>query len=383
MLPVRTILGLLGCAWLLSGCSAFSHDEEIEPSALVDVEQQVRVETLWSRNLAGALGERYQQLRPAFLGNRIYSVGVAGRLVAADAATGKAIWQRDLNTRIAGGVAAGDGKVLLTTFDGRVLAYSALDGVPLWEARISSEAVAPSAIGGGLVVVQTIDGRLAAFAGDTGERRWSYSAQKPALTLRGTSAPLIVDDRVYAGFSSGKLVALRLADGEFVWDARVAMADGQTELERMVDLDGELVAGNGVIYVTTYQGRLGTVALSDGRVLWSRDLSSFRSVANGADQLFAVGADGKVMAYDKLSSTELWVQEGLYFRQPTAPLFSQGVLMLGDFEGYLHFLSPQDGHFIGRIRIDSSGLSVPIVQHDGTVYLLGNDGEVSALKVGG
>lgn len=378
---MRTWLAVVGCVWLLSGCSALSHDEEVEPAALQPLEQQIKLQTLWSRNLAGYLANGEQQIRPAFLGDRIYSVSYRGALVAASAVTGKELWRQELAAKIAGGVATGDGKVIVTTFDGRVLVRSALDGEPLWEARLSSEAVAPSAIGGGLVVVQTIDGRLTAFAGESGELRWSYSAQKPSLTLRGTSAPLIRDDRVYAGFSSGKVVALRLADGEFVWDARVAVPEGQTELERVVDVDGELVPGNGVLYVTSYQGRLATLAMSDGRVLWSRELSSYRNVVDNGEQVFALSAEGRLVAYDKLSSTELWTQEGLYFRQPTAPLYFEGLVVVGDYEGFVHFISPQDGRFVGRFRADEYGLAGPLVQRAGVLYVLTHDGQVIALKL--
>ncbi|WP_210397671.1 outer membrane protein assembly factor BamB [Motiliproteus sediminis] len=380
----RAVLAvLLSLLVMLGGCSAVSDGEEVEPAALVSFDEEFDVQELWSSQLAGGLGDKYQQYRPAFLGNRIYSISADGRLAAADVERGTRLWRVDIDTAIAGGVAAGDGKLAVTSYDGRLLVFSALDGAAQWQTPLSSEAVAPAAIGGGLVLVQTIDGRLVAFNAETGERQWSYTAQKPSLTLRGTSRPLILGDLVYAGFANGKVVSLRLASGEMVWESRVTVPTGQTELERMVDIDGDLVAGNGVLYATTYQGRVATIAMRDGRVLWGRELSSYRGVAESDEQLFAVDAEGRVLGYDKVSSTELWLQEGLYFRQPTAPVYYKGAVVLADFEGYLHFLSPQDGRFIARERVDSAGVAAPLAVRDGVLYVLGNSGRVTALTIDG
>ncbi|WP_207063755.1 outer membrane protein assembly factor BamB [Motiliproteus sp. SC1-56] len=377
----RLRLLALAAALLLSGCGSWGGDGEIEPSPLVDFEPQAEFQTLWSVRIDQGLGEKYHQYQPALLGNRIYVANYEGTLTAFNQDNGERLWERELGLPVSGGVGVGDGKIALTTYDGEVRVFRALDGAELWQARLSSEALVPVQINQDIALVQTIDGRLTAFDAQSGGRRWQYSAQIPSLTLRGTSTPLLTDDTSYAGFANGKVIALNNATGEPLWESRVAIPQGKTELERIVDVDGPLMLDKGVLYVTSYQGRLAALSVRDGRQLWAAEASSYQGVGLGDEQLFLSTAQDHVQAYGRRGYGPLWEQEGLYFRQLSSPSILDGAVVVADFEGYVHALAAEDGDFLARTRVDADGVRGPLLVANDRLYVLGNGGRLSALTL--
>ncbi|RDE23016.1 outer membrane protein assembly factor BamB [Motiliproteus coralliicola] len=374
-------LGLLLLVAFLSGCGLWSSEEEIEPAELESIVSEYQFKKLWSTQVGSGLGEKYHQLQPALLSSRIFAVDHEGTVVAVERDSGKLVWKQELELPISGGVGIGNGRVLVSAYDGQLVALSALDGSEAWRAQLNSEATAPVQVSAGLALVQTIDGQVTAFDSQSGALRWSYSAQEPLLTLRGDSAPLLTANRAYVGFSSGKLAALDLATGELVWESLVTLPEGRTELERIVDIDGSLLRDQGLIFAGSYQGRISAISESEGRRLWSSPLSTFRSLAQNGLNLFAVDAEGTVVAFSKRNGDELWKQEALYFRQVSSPTILDGLVAVGDYEGYIHLLDPIDGRFVGRHRADSSALLSPPLGVEGVLYTLSDDGTLSALQL--
>lgn len=374
-------LGLILCSLLLlSGCGWWSADEEIEPASLVDFDEEIEVQRLWSVTTSG-LGEKYQSFRPALLADRIYIADESGNVYAYDRNNGDLIWKTELETTLVGGVGVGDGRVLVSSEDGRLYALKALDGERLWQTRLSSEALSPAQANAEVVVVQTIDGRLTAYDPQEGQQLWVYNAQLPPLTLRGTSTPLLTPNAVFAGFASGKVVALQPSDGTVGWEARIAVPEGKTELERIIDIDGTLLLDGGRIYATSYQGQVAAIVAREGRVAWRQPMSSYRGLAQSLTQVLATDAEGSVVALDQNNGLEYWKQDALFYRQVTAPVVVDSAVAVADYEGYVHFLSPQDGRFVGRYRVDSSGVSGPMVTDGEVLYVLSNSGRLTALSV--
>lgn len=372
-------LFLLLLVTLLSGCALWSAGEGIQPAVLEEISAEYEVKKLWSTQIGDGLGTKYHQLTPQILASRIYAVDHQGSVYAIERETGDRVWRQQLDLSVSGGVGVGAGRIIVTGFDGQVVALSALNGAEVWRGRLTSEAVAPARLVSGLVLLQTIDGRLSALDSQTGELRWSYSVQEPSLTLRGTSTPLVVDEVVYAGFSSGKVVALALRSGDVLWEARVATSQGRTELERMVDVDGSLTHANGFLYAGSYQGRVSAIAMQDGRRVWSESLSSYRSLVLSGSSLFAVNDAGAVLAFDKRNGFEQWRQPALYYRQLSAPVVLEDLVVVGDYQGYVHFIDPADGRFVGRYSLGSSAIVSPPLSQDGVLYTMSNNGRLSAL----
>ncbi|WP_432696497.1 outer membrane protein assembly factor BamB [Marinobacterium sp. YM272] len=365
----------------LAGCGLWGGPDEVEPAALVDFDAEKNVSVLWSAQVGDGPGLGYHQFEPAIGNSRVFAADNEGEVVAIDQASGEKLWDVELDLPLSGGVGFGFGSVVVATENGEVIVLDATTGEERWRSRVASEVVAQPQVNADLVVVQVINGQVSAFDRVTGEHRWTYDSQIPQLSLRGTGAPVVTDQVTLTGFANGKLLAIDNRSGNAVWEQRIALAEGRSELERIVDVDGRPLIVNGTVYVTSYQGRLVALNPYGPRIVWSRDYSSYRGLASGFGNIYAVSADDKVDAFDAGSSASVWQQPALLNRRLTSPAELNNTVVVGDSEGYLHFMSQIDGHFVARYNFDSSGIySDPLVVDD-VLYVLSNDGRLAALKL--
>jgi len=287
---------------------------------------------------------------------------------AFDGANSERLWETRLEVRLSAGPGAGDGRVVVAGSDGDVIALAAGDGSELWRRRIAGEVLARPAVGGNRVILRTADGRLLALAGDDGAQLWQLEQSVPALTLRGTSAPVLVADAVVCGFDNGRLLAASLLDGEVLWEQTITPPQGSTDLDRLVDIDGTVAAIGQDIYVAGYQGRVAGLALESGSALWSRELSSYSGLAVDFTNVYVVTDESEVVALSRSNGTEYWRQDGLLRRGLSRPAAMTGSVVVGDFEGYLHWLDSRSGEMQARERVDNSRISGDLYVQDGRIY---------------
>lgn len=379
-LPVWT---LLATSIALSGCGAWFSKEAIvnPPAELVDVEQEIEVDELWSRRVGAGVSEHYLKLRPLVENGRVFVAESKGRVVAYEVRNGDEIWRTETETSISGGAGGGDGLVLVGSSDGDVVALSAETGEEKWRTRVSSEVLAPPVAANGVAVTRTADGKLFGLSVTDGSRLWVYDRTVPVLTLRGTSTPVLVSGAAVSGFDSGQLVAVSLENGQPLWESRIAMPRGRSELERLVDIDADPLVADRVVYAVTYQGRIAALDLFSGNVIWQRDMSSYAGLGVQDEVLYVTDTDSYVWALDRRNSASLWRQDKLEHRQLTAPLGIGRYVVVGDFEGYVHWLSRDDGRILARVRVDSSGILAPPVAYRDVVLIYGKGGTLTALQV--
>ena len=229
------------------------------------------------------------------------------------------------------------------------------------------------------MVVHTIDGKLFGLDALTGTQKWIYDRSIPVLTLHGSSSPVIVGNSVIGGFASGKLVMLDLLSGELLWEITVSAPSGRSELERMVDIDGDPLVIGDVVYAVTYQGEMAAVSLQTGVVLWRRKLSSYAGMGADYAQIYVSDDADHVLSVDPGNGSALWKNKKLQYRKLTAPVVLGERILVGDFEGYLHFLSRVDGRLEGRLRVAKSAISTQPLVIDGIVYIYADGGEMAAI----
>ncbi|MCY4212718.1 MAG: outer membrane protein assembly factor BamB [Gammaproteobacteria bacterium] len=416
------LVPLLAVGLLAGGCSWFSwipgiggkddKEDQLKPAELVSFEPQARIRPLWRAKIGKGLGRKYLRLDPAPLAGRIYAADGYGTVEARDRFSGKRVWRAriaqegraDRSPRsgvgrfvprvqfrffdrrdpsfVSGGVGAGAGFVLVGTTGGALVALSAADGSEVWRSQVGAEILSRPATGDGAVFVQTIDGRLLALEQTDGSVRWSFDNQVPVLTLRGSASPVFNGDIVYAGFANGMVGAIRTGNGEPLWEHRVMLPEGRSELDRMVDVDASPFINGPLLYAVSYQGRLKALRAADGVAVWQQEASSYLDLAAGYGQIYVVDETDAVIAIDEQTTDEVWRQEGLYRRKLSSPVAFSNYLVVGDDDGYLHVLAQSDGRFLARRKLDGDGLRSGMAVVDGrTLYVLGNSGALHALEI--
>lgn len=364
---------------LLVACS--NDDDILPPSPLPDFDPTVQIKELWDYEIDDGIEDRFLLLRPAITERYVYVASYDGEVAKLDRAEGDELWEIDTEQRITGGVDAGYGVVVYGTAEGEAVALSEDSGERLWLTRLTGQVLAVPAVGPTVVIFQTYDGRLHALNRDTGAVEWVYDTLVPTLTLRGESSPVQIGNIVLAGFANGKLVALDTNTGFVGWERTVSESRGRSELERLNDLDGRFWISRTVVYAVNFQGSLVALDVRNGQPLWSRDMSSYAGVSEFLDQVYVVDEDSNIYGLDAVNGAQVWHQELLKGRRLSAPTAYDRYVVVGDFAGYLHWMSYRDGAFLARVKVDGDGLWAPPIVKDNVVYVQGNSGEIAAYQV--
>jgi outer membrane protein assembly factor BamB len=333
-------VGLLAAS---AGCGGGSSGPK--PAALPELATPREAKLLWSASIGDA--DRFI-FSPALVGETVYAAGREGTVAALAAGTGKETWRADAGTRLSAGVGAGRATVAVATEEGEVIALDAQSGKERWRARVSSEVLAAPAVGSDLVVVRSVDSRVFAFGELDGKRQWVYQRSPSSLMVRTPAGIALDAQTAYVGFAGGRLAAIALANGGVRWEAAVALPKGSTELERVTDVVGEPALDGREVCVAAYQGRVACYETAGGRLLWARELSSLTGVALDARYAYVSDDKGSVHALDRTNGRPVWKQERLSLRQLSQPLPVDAVAVVGDFEGYVHFLARDSGAFVSR-----------------------------------
>jgi outer membrane protein assembly factor BamB len=382
----------------MSGCSIFSKKTGQEPMDLESFKETVKLSEVWSHGVGDGQGIGLTQLTPALDGEKIYTVDHEGLVTALNSKSGKKIWsknitnqftgwsgsfiyffkEKDLNPGITGGISYSDGLLYVGNYAGEVVALSAADGKEVWRKQLKGEISSVPQSNGQVVAVQTMNGKLFVLNAKTGADLWFFENPPPVLTLRGSAAPLVTDSAIYAGFANGRLMSFNPSNGLILWEQRMALPKGRSELDRMVDIHASPIIKDGILFVGTYQGRIAAVARGTGGNVWGIDGSTTENLAASDDKLFVSLSDGKVVAYSLTSGEQLWQNEKLLRRRLSGPQTFGNYVAVVDFEGYLHVLNQSNGEFVARDRADRDGVRAPMLTDGKTLYVYGNSGSLMA-----
>ncbi len=398
LIAVLLALALSGCASMVESTQSAgesleasiiemmthsSEDESSPPRALEEIANEVMLSEVWQRKVIEGQGNRFLKLEMVISDGNLYVADRKGQVVALDQKTGETLWEVDTQLPISGGLEVGYENLFFGTTDADVVALKLNDGETTWTAQVSSEVLSVPRFAEGLLVVRSIDGAINTLDASTGEDKWSYIRDVPALSLRGTSSPVLKSGGVISGYANGKLVVLRLKDGLQIWETSVAVPRGRGALSRMVDVDSDPLAGERFIYAATFNGGVVAVDIRSGEITWRRsEMSSYKKMAADWVSIFVVDVNNHIWSADQSNGAINWEQSHLEHRQLTPLTKIDDYLLTADYEGYLHVLSASDGHLLGRYKVSDAAITAAPIVDDGLIYVQDVNGEMTALRLG-
>lgn len=363
-----------------AGCGLLADDKEDAPAELVELKPTLRLSKAWS----AAVGDGAESLRlalaPASDGSAIVAADHDGRVAAWDAVTGRRLWRVKTGLALSAGPET-DGEVVAAgSSNGELLLLSAADGRKLWEQSLSSEVLAAPALSRNRVYVRTVDGKLTALRRDDGGQAWVVQQVVPRLSVRGSGSPLVIGDVVVSGFDNGRVAAYQAADGTPLWDTMLTPPTGRNEVERLVDINASVRAVGQDLYAIGYQGLLAQLALENGQILWSQDLAAGDGIGVDVANVYASGADGDLVAYDRQTGRVLWKHQQLKRRDITGPTAWGNSVVVGDLDGYLHVFDAATGTLQARARVDNARISAAPLVVGELLYALADSGRLAAYR---
>lgn len=349
------------------------------PTPLTTYSFEFQPVLLWSVATGRGMENDYLRLSPVIQGGQIFVASKSGLITDLELVHGHKLWQKNIKQIITSGPAVNEeGVIIIVTKQPQALALAADTGDVLWTVTLPNQVLAPPTIGQGRVILKTVDGQILAFELHTGTSLWSYEHGSPMLILRPSSAPKIINNKLVVGFPDGKLAAFNLKNGNLLWERTIAFPQGVTSAEQLIDIVADPKFSCHVIYVVTYQGQLAAISLRSGRVLWQRNFSSYSGLAVG-NYLYITDSKGGVWALSRSTGKLLWRQQFLRYRGLTAPTIFGNSLVIGDQEGYIHWLAQLDGHPLARelVHDEATIIAAPVVAYP-IVYILTREGGLSA-----
>lgn len=367
----------------LTGCSSslFDKDNLPEPSQLPQFTPQVSPRQVWSSSTGSGGSDEYLKMSPAMGENAIYTASMNGAVTAISKTNGRTLWRSNTPLSVTAGPGAGDGIVVIGGQHGDVMALDQSSGKTRWQASVPGEILAPPAVGDGIAVIKTVNGYVRALSVSDGHLIWSHQTAEPNLVLRGASTPRITDSHVIVGFANGQLANLNAADGQMNWRQSVAIPEGAFAIQRMIDIDADPVIYDRHIYAATYQGKITSLAWGSGDILWSNSLSSYTGMSVDNNTVYISDAKGHLWAFDSGNGHEIWQESELEYRNISGPAVMGQYVVVGDSQGFLHWINKNTGKYVGRAYVDNSGIYASPIVENGVLYALSNKGNLVAYKI--
>ncbi|OBU07601.1 outer membrane protein assembly factor BamB [Morganella psychrotolerans] len=384
----KTLLVGFVASVLLAGCS--SETDTIVMSPLPEVANQFSPQTVWDKSVGNGIGKYYSHLSPAWEGSTVYAADRNGLVKALDIDSGVEIWSVDLaektgflssnlSAMLSGGLTVSGEHLYVGTERGALIALNTNNGELAWTQNAGGEVLSRPVVSDGLVLVHTGNGLLQAFDTASGESRWSLNLDTPSLSVRGESAPAISTGAAIVGGDNGRVSAVMLNQGQLIWQQRISMTTGTTEISRLNDVDMTPIIADGRVYAIAYNGNLVSMDMRSGQILWKRDFGSVNEMVLDGDSLYVIDQNDNIYAIRAADGVTLWSQDKLQHRNLSAPEVFNGYLVTGDGEGYLHWLDTSNGQFVAQNKLDSSGIfarpsiagdKLMVQTRDGRLYLL-------------
>ncbi len=391
-------LSLLLCTVLLAGCAGLETAKEAwsslnemisgkdtgePPRELAEnFEPKIKLSMQWRVAVGDGYAEQNVNLVPAVSADSVFAADRKGLIQSRDRLSGEKRWEVETDLAFSSGPVFDRDRIILGTSNAEVAAFAAADGALIWKTTTGSEILALPAVADGVVVVRGSDGRISGLDENTGATLWNHDRAAPPLAMRSKGGPAIAGDLVIDGYGGGKLAALRLKDGKQEWESTVALSRGRSEIDRLVDINATPVIKGDTLYVSGYQGGVAAVSLRDGEVQWRQTkFFSYTGLSGNRRSLFLSDASCDVWRLDMRNGGDMWKQDELHQRRLTTPVPVKDKLVVGDFEGYVHVLSQEDGSLLARLEVDDTPIEAAPVVFDDVVYVYTSGGKLAALSL--
>ena len=371
------------CLILISSCStlAFWSDDDVDnlkPVELKSIQKDFSISVEWKKSLKGE--SNLSSFKPSYYSGNMLVADPEGNIVSLNPKTGKENWKIGLDRQLSAGIASGFGKLIVSDVNGFVIAINSDTQEIIWEKNVGGEVLSRAKVTASLIIVKNSVGELIALNSNSGEQKWIYRSQLPALTIRGTGEPILEDGIVYASFDNGRLGAFQLETGLFLWDQPISFIEGSSELENLIDADSAPVITKQLLFAANYQGNLTAFDISQKRPVWNSKSSSFHSPVVTNNMIMVIQDNGSILSFSLVNLDPAWTSQEYLRRQLSSGVMYKNLMLVGDFEGYVHAINPLTGLTQGRKKVSVEPI-ISIVTFRDLAYVVDQDSNIIAIKL--
>lgn len=352
---------------------------------------------IWSSSI-GAGNDRRHRITadPVVADGRVFTLDAEAG-VAATSTGGEMLWSTDLSPASdkakdasGGGLAFGAGKLFATTGFGALVALDPETGAEIWRQRLDAAVSGTPLVQGDIVYVTSRNGKAWAIATKDGRIRWSLPSAPTTAVRVGGAAPALTDRLVVFPFGSGEMIGALKKSGIRVWSASVSGERRGRAYANISDISADPVVVDNAIYAGNPSGRLVKVDAINGERIWTATEGALSPVVPAGGSLFLVSDAAELVRLSAETGEVLWKQalpgwtkEKVRRRKAVyanfGPLLAGGKLWVGSDDGTLRSFDPQSGAPAGEVALPGGAASNPVIV-GGTLYIVSAKGQLHAFR---
>ncbi|MCV2366779.1 outer membrane protein assembly factor BamB [Roseateles oligotrophus] len=358
---------------LLAGCSVFSSSTATKPAVLEQVTPAIAGTVVWTARLDSVKFP----LSIAAVRDQFVVAGGDGTVQSLQASDGRALWSANVGQKLAAGVGSDGRFAAVVTTGNEVVALE--EGQVIWRKTLPTPVVAAPLVAGERVFVLTVDRQVHAFDAKNGDKIWILRRPGEPLTLAQPGVIAAYKDTLIVGQGT-RMAGVDPLRGTIRWEASVASPRGTNEVERLADLVGPIVRSGETLCARAFQSAVGCVNAERGSLMWTRNVGGTLGVGGDAKQIVGGDASDRLSAWSTPNGDVLWTAEQFLNRRLSSPLLLGATVIVGDFEGYVHFLSAATGKTQLRLSTDGSAVVAAPVVLGNTILIATRNGGLFAMR---
>ncbi len=325
---------------------------------------------------------------PLVYGGRAFVYDPNGNVTSMSLGNGGRIWRTSLKPEgersavPGGGIAAADGRIFAATGYRQVVALDAGSGAQAWAKELDDPARGAPTVANGKVYVVTANQVLYALSAADGTELWSYRGIPETAGLLSNASPAVAGNLVVVPYSSGEIVAFDAGSGKLKWLDTVVRGSRTSAVAALNDVAARPVVHDGIVYATGISGRMVAVKLANGERIWETNVGSASTPVVAGEAIFVVDMSERVLALSRRNGELMWATqlpagEKKKRERWSGPSLAGGSLWVASSKGNLYALNPATGQITGTRAMSAPVYTSPIAA-SGSLFVLSGNGTLTA-----
>jgi len=334
---------------------------------------------------------------PVIANGAVYTLDARAQ-VTATATSGQPLWAQDLTPgndgrgdASGGGIAVQGNALYVTTGFGELTALDASSGAVLWRQDLDAPGTSAPTVFGNLVYVVARDSTAYAVDRTTGRLQWSVAGTPSVGNFSGGAGAAVNSEIAVFPFGSGEVVATFPAGGTQRWSTVVTGERVGQAAANISDIAGDPVIAGDTVYVGNFSGRVVALKVANGERVWTASEGAVSPVWPAGDSVFLVNDLNELVRLDRGTGTPVWKVELPQFEPVSrfrqnrtkfahyGPVLAGGRLIVPSSDGLIREFDPASGALIGTTEIPGGAATNPAVAGQ-TLYVVSKSGQLVAFR---
>jgi outer membrane protein assembly factor BamB len=352
---------LRSAAWWFGLCLALAacSSDKPKPTPLESITPAIAGRSVWDARVDATPFVLMPAVSKDAKDDAFIVAGGDGMIVALARDNGRELWRGNAGARLSAGVGSDGRYAAVVTRDNELVVLD--KGNVAWRTRLGSLVATAPLVAGERVFVMGVDRAVQAYDVQDGRYLWDLRRAGEPLTLAQPGVVAAFKDTLLVG-QGQRLAGIDPLKGSVRWEVALANPRGTNEVERVADLVGPAARAGDVVCARAFQSAVGCANAQTGTLLWTKNIGGAQAVGADADLVASADGSGRITAWRAASGDLAWNAEQLLHRDLSGLLVVGRTVIVGDFEGQVHFLDRENGKTLLRLPTDGSKvIGAPVV----------------------